>query len=208
MNRTTKIVATFTLAAALALTIACGGENDDNAATSTPQTTPQRAAGSTTTPTGSATVTPDETPAGPAATPTIAVFDPAPRPASPTTNPAPPPPPPPAATATTAPPPPPPPPPAATTITIAASGVRFSTASLAAPANSAITVVFNNNAQALPHNIVFYNGTSSSSSRLAGTEIETGPVTQTLTLGPLSAGSYYYACTAHPQTMTGTLTVS
>jgi len=40
------------------------------------------------------------------------------------------------------------------------------------------------------------------------TEVTPGPVEQTLSLGQLAAGQYFYKCDVHPEAMSGMLTVS
>ena len=187
---------TLTLATA-ALLAACGGSDSNKTATPTisSATTASPAA------TKSALTT---TPLAASATPAIAASaTPAPAtpqppaatepPHEPTTPPAPPPPAPTEA----------PPPGGGSTLSIAALDVLFDTASLSAPAGP-ITIVFNNQDTAIAHNIQFFAGSQS----IGMTEIATGPDTQTLSLGTLAPGSYFYKCDVHPTTMKGSLKVS
>ncbi len=187
-------IVTLTLAST-ALFIACGGS--DASKTATPTTS------SATTATRPALTA---TPIAASATPAVAASA-TPAPATPQ---------PPAATEpaplqTTAPPPPapteapPPPPPSggSATLTIAAVDVLFDTASLSAPAGP-ITIIFNNDDTAIAHNIQFFAGSQS----IGMTEIKTGPATDTLSLGTLAPGSYFYKCDVHPTTMKGSLKVS
>ena len=77
--------------------------------------------------------------------------------------------------------PPPPPPPPGVTLNLAGKALRFDKTSLSAPAGSAITIIFTNNDDGVPHNL---------NVKTAGkTEIANGIVTQTLNLGVLAPGS-------------------
>ena len=69
-----------------------------------------------------------------------------------------------------------------------------------------ITIQFNNNDNAIPHNFAVYNSSTGPTNEIKHTDIAAGPTTQTLQL-TLQKGTYYYACQVHPQQMKGTLTV-
>lgn len=73
-------------------------------------------------------------------------------------------------------------------------------------AAGAITIIFDNRDDGVPHNVHFHKGAKVSGSSVATTDLESGPVEQTLQLD-LAAGEYYYQCDAHPATMQGILTV-
>ncbi len=107
--------------------------------------------------------------------------------------------------ATEAPAPPPPPPPSNGTLTVVALNLAFDLASLSASAGS-VTIVFDNQDKAIAHNIHFFSKTSGTS--IGETAIKPGVATDTLSLGALAPGAYFYKCDVHPTTMTGTLTVS
>jgi plastocyanin len=89
-----------------------------------------------------------------------------------------------------------------------ASPLAFTPNTLTAPANTSVTVNYNNNSN-LPHNINFFNGQNNSAPSLGATEVVTGPnaprsVTFTT---PAQAGSYFFWCDVHQSAMSGTLQV-
>jgi len=187
--------------ACMALIVACGGgaqqaTTPSAAATSVPSsataTTPRAAATSTVAPVATATVAPQpaQAPAAPATPP--------PAPPQPENTHVPPPPLP-------TEPPPPPPPPAGGTLTVVAINLAFDRTSLSA-APGPVTITFDNQDKAIAHNIRFI-------ARAGGltvgiTETRPGPATDTLSLGTLAAGTYFYKCDVHPTTMTGLLTIA
>jgi plastocyanin len=93
----------------------------------------------------------------------------------------------------------------ATTLTIVGQDVKFDKDELSARAGE-VTIEFDNKDSGVPHNIHFHKGPKVSDASLEATDLESGPVEQTLTL-TLEAGEYYYQCDAHPATMKGVLTV-
>ena len=100
----------------------------------------------------------------------------------------------------------PPPPPGETTVAITGRDVRFVERAPSAPAGNT-TIVFNNEDAGIVHNIRVYNGPNTDAPSIAASALVEGPITQTLPLGTLGSGAYFYRCDAHPQTMTGTLTL-
>ena len=94
-----------------------------------------------------------------------------------------------------------------TQLNLVASSVRFEQPALIAPAGI-ITIAFDNRDEGVPHNVHIFAGTSASGADVGSTEIQTGAVQQTLALGDLVAGSYFFQCDVHPSQMMGTLTVS
>jgi plastocyanin len=85
--------------------------------------------------------------------------------------------------------------------------VAFSTGSLSAPAGM-VTINFSNNDNGINHNVHVYAGANASGTSVGATAIAMGPTQQSLNLGALTPGSYFYRCDVHPSQMTGTLTVS
>ncbi len=94
-----------------------------------------------------------------------------------------------------------------TELKVVGKGLAFDVTTLTGVAGKELTVTFDNQDAGTPHNIDFYKGADATAPSVAKTEIGTGPVTQTLKIGPLDAGSYYFQCDVHPTTMSGTLTV-
>ena len=93
----------------------------------------------------------------------------------------------------------------ATTVAIAGQSNEFDVEEISAPAGT-ITIEFENRDSGVVHNIHFYRGSDSDGESVAETELEVGPVEQSVTFD-VEAGEYYYVCDAHPTTMEGTLTV-
>ena len=93
-------------------------------------------------------------------------------------------------------------------IAIKASGstLKFDKTELTAAAGT-VTILFDHQDAGVVHNISVFEGTSATGTAIGKTELETGPVKQTLRLD-LKAGAYFYQCDAHPTTMKGTLTVT
>ena len=88
---------------------------------------------------------------------------------------------------------------------IAATGHRFDTTCLVAPADEAFTINFDNKDAGIPHNIDVY--ATQGGTRSLATEVAPGPSEQNARVGPLDAGEYYFQCDVHPTPMFGTLAV-
>jgi cupredoxin-like protein len=97
-----------------------------------------------------------------------------------------------------------------TTLQISAQNVAFDKNCLAAPAGKAVTIEFNNQDPALPHNVEIFTD-SSGTTRLGGAtgpdDTVAGPATVTYKVDPLKAGTFFFRCDVHPTTMTGTFVV-
>jgi plastocyanin len=83
---------------------------------------------------------------------------------------------------------------------------EFDREEISAPAGS-VTINFDNQDAGVVHNVHFFAGTTASGESVGETDLEVGPVEQTLTM-ELTPGEYFYQCDAHPTTMKGVLTVS
>jgi plastocyanin len=89
---------------------------------------------------------------------------------------------------------------------IAGVSSTFDVEDLTAAAGT-VTIEFDNRDAGVVHNLHVFKGTSAQGESQGATDLEVGPVKQTLEL-ELDAGEYFYQCDAHPTTMKGTLTVS
>lgn len=98
-----------------------------------------------------------------------------------------------------------PPPPVGRPIIIAGINSAFDVEEVSAPPGS-VTVEFDNRDGGVIHNIHFYRGSDNDGESVAESELESGPIKQTVVF-EAEPGAYYYVCDAHPTTMEGTLTV-
>jgi plastocyanin len=108
----------------------------------------------------------------------------------------------------------PPPPacsPSGTTLQIAAQAIAFDKACLAAPANTAFSLVFDNQAAGIPHNVEIFSDPSATK-RLGGatdaSDFVTGPKQVTYKVSAIPAGEYFFRCDLHPAQMHGTFVVA
>jgi hypothetical protein len=91
-----------------------------------------------------------------------------------------------------------------TLLDIVAIGIAWDPTCLVAPAGEAFTVNVDNQDAGTQHN--FNLLTEQGGDSIGATEVEAGPVQQTLDVEPLDAGDYFFLCDVHP-TMEGTLAV-
>lgn len=98
------------------------------------------------------------------------------------------------------------PPAGVTTLEIVGKDIAFNVGSLKVAADTPFEVAFDNQDEGIPHNFAIYKD-APGQGLIAKTEIETGPVMQTLGVDGLPAGTYFYQCDVHPATMTGALRV-
>jgi len=100
--------------------------------------------------------------------------------------------------------------PAGTTLKVVARGLTFDTSCLAAPANTAFAIDFNNQDASIPHNVHIFTddplANPSARSLFAG-DLVTGPKAVTYQVNALPAGTYFFHCDVHPTQMKGTFVV-
>ena len=94
-------------------------------------------------------------------------------------------------------------PPAGDAIQISSKDLKFSTATLTAPANKPFQIVYDNQ-EGAPHNVAIYD--SSFSSKVFGEEPFGGPKQVTYNVPALGPGTYGFRCDIHTD-MKGTLEV-
>jgi plastocyanin len=94
--------------------------------------------------------------------------------------------------------------PAASGPSITAQNVQFSTSTLSFPAAQPVTLHFDNK-DSTTHNFAIYD--KKGGKELFKGNVITGPTTTDYKISPLKAGTYYFQCDIHPQSMKGTLTV-
>lgn len=95
--------------------------------------------------------------------------------------------------------------PSGTAVSVVASGTKFNTDCIAAPANQQLTLSYENK-DPIGHNIVFLESHTATQVMFRA-DIFQGPATKTFSVGPLKAGTYAFHCEVHPSVMMGTLVV-
>ena len=97
---------------------------------------------------------------------------------------------------------------AGSSLKVVAMGVKFTATTLQAAAGKPFEIVFDNQDAGIPHNVAIHEGTVGAVGKelFKGT-IFPGVATQTYKVPALSAGSYVFVCTVHPN-MVGTLVVT
>ncbi len=88
---------------------------------------------------------------------------------------------------------------------ISAKDLKFSTATLTAPAGKAFQIVFDNQESA-PHNVAIYKDASAAEKVLVEDPFS-GPKKVVYDVPALTAGSYFFRCDLHPD-MKGTIEVA
>ena len=89
--------------------------------------------------------------------------------------------------------------------TIVAMGVKYDLSALTVAAGKAFSIVFDNQDSGIPHNVAIHKDTATGAEVFKG-EIFPGVGTRTYAVPALTAGTYAFVCTVHPN-MVGTLTV-
>ena len=92
-------------------------------------------------------------------------------------------------------------------VTLTARASRFVQRNLDFTANSRVTLRLVNEDRSVPHNFVLFRGEDASAPQIFRGEIVTGPAEATYSFTAPGAGSYFFFCEVHPQTMTGTARV-
>jgi plastocyanin len=93
-------------------------------------------------------------------------------------------------------------------VTLTARNIAFDKSTITVPAGSTVVMVFNNMDSGVPHNFALYTDLHATSRIFVG-DFNTGPKTVTYTFtAPATPGNYFFRCDVHPETMTGTFTVT
>ena len=93
-------------------------------------------------------------------------------------------------------------------LTIVAKNVRFDLETMTVKAGGTVRLKVDNQDKGVTHNWALYTSEDAAAGAeppLTGTELEVGPIEQELTFTVPEAGTYFFQCDAHPNTMTGTL---
>jgi cupredoxin-like protein len=96
------------------------------------------------------------------------------------------------------------------TLHLIARSTRFAADCLAAPANTALTINFDNQDGGVPHNVGIYDEDprrDPNARELFRGGLVTGADMTTYEVGPLPAGTYHFRCDVYPDQMFGTLLV-
>jgi plastocyanin len=100
--------------------------------------------------------------------------------------------------------------PSGTTISLRAANVAFDATCLAAPANTPVTIDFDNADPNIAHNVHIFSAnpaTDPSARSLFLGALITGPATTTYDVPALASGTYFFHCDVHPTTMVGSYVV-
>ncbi len=89
----------------------------------------------------------------------------------------------------------------------AAKNLAFTNACLVAASGKPFSISFDNQDAATQHNLTIAKTADDLANPLAASDTITGPAKTDIQVGVLDPGSYFFECTIHPTTMTGTLVV-
>ena len=99
----------------------------------------------------------------------------------------------------------------APTVTVTAESgaatANFKETTLSAKADTAFSLVFDNQDPTVPHNVVINDASNTAVAMGGDTSPFQGPEKRTYSVPALKAGTYTYVCQVHPSTMKGTLEV-
>jgi hypothetical protein len=96
--------------------------------------------------------------------------------------------------------------PGATVIQLRAQNLAFDKRALTATANAPVTIQFDNADPGVLHNFALYTNQAATQSIFKG-DLVAGPVVVNYNFPAPQAGSYFFRCDSHPDTMTGSFTV-
>jgi plastocyanin len=96
--------------------------------------------------------------------------------------------------------------PGGATIDLSAKGIAFHPTFLCAPGGQALTIAFDNQDSAIPHNVSIWKGDFAS--RVFDGAVVTGPKMTDYQVAALAPGVYRFRCDLHPTQMTGALVVA
>jgi plastocyanin len=90
-------------------------------------------------------------------------------------------------------------------VTVQAQGITYVTKSFTAPADTPFTIVFDNQAGGVAHDVDLFDA---SGAKVFNGEPIVGPASTVYSVGALPAGTYKFVCSLHPiPDMTGTATI-
>ena len=93
--------------------------------------------------------------------------------------------------------------PSGTALTLTAFDTKYDKRCLAAPADQNFTIEFTNLDRGVPHNVAIYQDETAQQKYFRG-ELLDGPGKTTYSVQGLPAGTYYFRCDPHPESMNGT----
>ena len=93
-----------------------------------------------------------------------------------------------------------------TALSISAKDKKFAKDCLAAPADQAFTIEFDNQDPAVPHNVAIYDKANGNKALFKG-EVFFGPNKRTYSVPAQKSGTYEFRCDPHDDTMIGTFIV-
>ncbi|MEW6477479.1 MAG: cupredoxin domain-containing protein [Actinomycetota bacterium] len=96
--------------------------------------------------------------------------------------------------------------PSGTALSVAAKDKKFDKDCLAAPADQAFTIEFDNQDPAVPHNVAIYDVANGNKALFKG-EVFVGPRKMTYEVPAQPSGTYEFRCDPHDDTMIGTFIV-
>ena len=93
-----------------------------------------------------------------------------------------------------------------TSLEIEARALKFDKRRMTAPANTSVTISFENRDSGVPHNVAVYRNRSAKDELFVG-EAFSGNATRDYRFETPEAGDYFFRCDTRPDTMTGTFAV-